>query len=283
MIGLYDRFTHGGMDRAAFARALAELAGSADAAAAIERQIAADTAAPPQVAPDDPHLSCDEVMVLGAGEGLRGLLCRPADAEGPLPGVLVVHENRGLNPHIADVTRRIALEGFCALGLDYLAPAGGTPTDEDAARDLIGTLDAEAVDRDSLAALAFLRGAGNGRVAAIGFCWGGAVVGRLATLDPALDGAIVYYGRAPEAERVPAIKAPLLLHYAGLDERINAGVPAFTAALDAAGTRYERHTYEGANHAFNNDASAARYDAAAAALAWGRSMAFLRRTLGPAR
>ncbi len=280
MIGLYDDFTHGRMDRAAFEAALAGLTGSADEAKAVERAIAADASTLPQVPADDPRVTSETVNVPGSGAGLTGLLARPAGAAGPLPGVLVIHENRGLNPHIADVTRRIALEGFLALGLDFLSPHGGTPADEDAARDLIGTLDADAVDRDGLAALDYLRGAGNGRVATIGYCWGGGVVGRLATKDPALDAAIVFYGRPPADETVGAIAAPLQLHYAGLDERINAGVPAFVAALEAAGKTYERHMYEGANHAFNNDASAARYDAEAAALAWGRSMAFLRRMPG---
>ena len=282
MIALYDDFTHGRLARAAFEAAMAERAGSAEAAAEAERAIAADASAPPQVAADDARLSCARVAIPGGQAGLSGYACRPSDAAGPLPGVLVVHENRGLNPHIEDVTRRIALEGFLALGLDFLSPHGGSPADEDRARDMIGELDPAAVDRDGLAALAWLRAEGTGRTGALGFCWGGAVSGRMATLDPALDAAVVYYGRPPAAEKVLAIGAALLLHYAGLDEKINAQVPAFVAALDAAGVAYERHDYPGANHAFNNDASAARHDPAAAALAWGRTVGFLRRALGGA-
>ncbi len=280
MIALYDDFTHGRMARADFEAAMAEKAGSAEAAAEAERAIAADAAAPPQVAADDARLGCLRVEIPGGRDGLTGYVCRPAGTTTPLPGVLVIHENRGLNGHIEDVTRRIALEGFLALGLDFLSPHGGTPDDEDRARDLIGELDPAAVDRDGLAALAWLRDQGTGRTATLGFCWGGAVSGRMATLDPALDAAVVYYGRPPAAEKAANVKAALQLHYAGLDEKINAQVPPFVAALDAAGVAYERHDYPGANHAFNNDASAARHDPAAAALAWGRTVGFLRRTLG---
>ena len=280
MIGLYDDFTHGRLARDAFEARMAEAAGSPEAASEAERAIAADAARPPVVAADDPQIAAERVAVRGGRPGLSGYLCRPAGAGAALPGVLVVHENRGLNPHIEDVTRRVALEGFLALGLDFLSSEGGTPADEDAARELIGSQDAAAVDGDAHAAMAYLREAGNGRTGAVGFCWGGAVVNRLATRDSELDAAVVYYGRAPEAEDARRIRAAVQLHYAGLDEKVNATAPGYLAALHAAGVAFERHDYPGTNHAFNNDASAARYHPEAAALAWGRTIAFLRRALG---
>jgi carboxymethylenebutenolidase len=195
--------------------------------------------------------------------------------------VLVIHENRGLNPHIRDVARRFAAEGFLALALDYLSPLGGTPADEDRAREMIGTLKPDDILASSRGAIRWLeaRPDGNGRAGAVGFCWGGAAVNELAVSDPELDAGVAYYGRQAAAERVPAIRAPLLLHYGGLDERINAGIPAYEAALKAAGKAYELHVYEGAHHAFNNDTAPARFNKEAADLAWGRTLAFLRRHL----
>lgn len=282
MIALYDAFTHGQMPRDRFEAELEALAGSAEAARAAEASIAADGRRGGLVAADDPRLVSERVVVPGGAAGLSGLLCRPA-GDAPLPGVLVIHENRGLNPHIEDVTRRMALEGFIALGLDFLSPGGGTPADEEAAREAIGGLDGKAVVADGKAALAHLRAIGTGPVGAIGFCWGGGVVGDLAATDPALDAAVVYYGRPPSAGPAEAIACPLLLHYAELDERINAMLPPFMAALEKAGKVHERHDYEGANHAFNNDTSAARYHPQSAALAWGRSVAFLKRHLSEGR
>jgi carboxymethylenebutenolidase len=196
--------------------------------------------------------------------------------------VIVVHENRGLNPHIEDVTRRLATDGFLALAVDFLSPVGGTPTDEDKAREMIGQLDQDQVVADAKAAVEWLKARpdSNGKVGIVGFCWGGGVVGRVATAVPDLAAGVVFYGRVPPLDAVPNIKAPLLLHYAGLDERINADVLAFEAALKAAGKPYTLHMYQGANHAFHNDTSQARYDPAAAKLAWERTVAFFKQQLG---
>jgi carboxymethylenebutenolidase len=198
-----------------------------------------------------------------------------------LPGVVVIHENRGLNPHIEDVTRRMALEGFVALAPDFLSASGGTPENEDQAREQIGKLDPEWTLKAALAAAEWLRAGdrSTGRVGAVGFCWGGGLVGRLATADPKLNAAVVFYGRVPPLADVPKIKAQLLLNYAGKDERINADVPAFQKALDEAGVRYSLHTYDGVEHAFHNDTSAARYNADAARLAWQRTVDLFKRTL----
>jgi carboxymethylenebutenolidase len=179
------------------------------------------------------------------------------------------------------VARRVAVGGFLALAVDFLSPAGGTPSDEDQARELIGKLDPAQTTANAIAAVAYLRGHpdGNGKVGAVGFCWGGGQVGQLAVNDPTLDAGVVYYGRTPDPADVPMIKAPLLLNYAGLDNRINETVPAFQQALDKAGVTYTLHMYEGANHAFNNDTSAERYNPEAAKLAWDRTLAFFAENL----
>ena len=212
---------------------------------------------------------------------MRGYLVKPADATGPLPAVIVIHENRGLNDHTRDVARRAALEGFVALAPDFLSPAGGTPADEDQARELIGGLDQAMLTGNLVATAEFLRGHedATGAVGVVGFCWGGGMALRLAVADPALNAAVAYYGSQPAAADVPAIKAKLMMHYAGLDDRINAGIPAFQAALDAAGTDYQIFVYDGVNHAFNNDTSEARYDKAAADLAWGRTIGLFKESL----
>lgn len=195
--------------------------------------------------------------------------------------MIVIHENRGLNGHIRDVARRMALEGFVALAPDFLSPAGGTPADEDRAREMIGALDPARTVADGVAAIAFLKAheATNGKVGAVGFCWGGGLVNNLAVNAPALDAGVAYYGRQADPADVPKIEAPLLLHYAGQDERINAGIDAYRKALEAAGKEFTIHMYEGAQHAFNNDTSDARYDKEAADLAWGRTVAFLKEKL----
>jgi carboxymethylenebutenolidase len=231
------------------------------------------------VAEDDARVTAERVQI---PEGPSGYFARPAQASGPLPGLVVVHENRGLNPHIEDVARRAALEGFVALAPDFLSAAGGTPADPEKAREMIGALSPEEAVADARRAVAWLaeQDGVNGKVGIVGFCWGGGIVGQVAVSEPELDAGVVFYGRTPPTESVPNIKAPLLLHYAGLDERINADVPAFREALDKAGLRYELHLYEGANHAFHNDTSAARYSAEAAKIAWSRTVEFLKRELG---
>jgi carboxymethylenebutenolidase len=280
IIDLYDRFTHGRMDRRTFLDRLATLAGGTPAAAALLPLLAADPTKAAIVPPDDPRLTTGRVTWAGPDGELAGHLARPRDA-GRLPAVIVIHENRGLNPHIEDVTRRMALEGFLALAPDMLSRDGGTPADEDLARAMIGRLDRERTLARLASAIPFLADhpAGNGRVGAIGFCWGGGMVNALATTAPDLAAGVAYYGRQIPAEQVPAIRAALLLHYAEHDAGINAGIEAYTAALRQHGKTFEAHTYPGTQHAFNNDTSAARYHAEAAALAWQRTVAFLRRHL----
>jgi len=232
------------------------------------------------VTEDDPRIRTARVEYAGEAGPVSGYLAQPAD-EARRPAVVVIHENRGLNPHIEDVTRRLAVDGFLALAPDGLSRLGGTPADADKARELIYTLPKEGARADFVAAVDWLasHAGSNGKVGCVGFCWGGTMSGQLAVHSPVLAAAVVYYGSQPAAEDVPRIRAPLLLHYAGLDERINAGIEPFVAAMKAAGTRYEMHLYDGVNHAFNNDTNAARYDAAAAQLAWGRTVEFLKKNL----
>lgn len=277
IIDLYDEFTHRGLDRRIFMRRLGELAGGTAAAAAALAVLRADPAKAALVPADDARVTAERVTFPGqGGRETSGYLVQPAEAAGPRGGVIVVHENRGLNPHIEDVARRVALGGFNALAVDFLSPAGGTPANEDQAREMIGQLDPAGVVADAQGAMAWLRGRpdSNGKVGIVGFCWGGGVVGRVAVAEPTLDAGVVFYGSQPPAEQVASIEAPLLLNYAGQDERINAGIPAFEEALKAAGVSYTMHIYEGAQHAFNNDTSEARYNAEAAQLAWERTLAF---------
>ncbi|WP_414471221.1 dienelactone hydrolase family protein [Microvirga sp. M2] len=280
IIDLYDDFTHGGMNRRSFLDRLAALAGSSAAATALLPFLQNNYAMAQTVQENDPRIATAMVDIPGP-QGLKGYLVKPKDSSGKLPTVLVIHENRGLNPHIKDVTRRIAAEGFIALGLDYLSPIGGTPDDEDKGRDMIGQLKAPDVIACGKAAVAYLKGLpdGNGKVGAVGFCWGGGAVNTLAVNEPDLNAGVAYYGGQPKAEDVPKIRAALMLHYGGLDERINAGIPAYEAALKQAGKTYEIYVYEGANHAFNNDTNAARYDKEVAGLAWSRTVGFLKKHL----
>lgn len=281
MINAYDEYTHLTLDRRGFMAKLTKLAGSSAAAAAIAPMLAANSARAAIVAPDDEGLEGEEITYPGAEGEMRGYLVRPREASAPLPAVIVIHENRGLNEHIRDVARRMALEGFVALAPDFLSPLGGTPANEDEARGMFGQLDPAQTVANGSATIAFLQEheGTNGNVGAIGFCWGGGTVNSLAVHAPDLDAGVAYYGRQPDADEVENISAPLLLHYAGLDERINAGIEEFTDALDAAGKEYTVHIYEGVNHAFNNDTSEARYDQEAAELAWQRTVAFLKEKL----
>jgi carboxymethylenebutenolidase len=283
IINLYDRFTHGFINRREFLDRLGELAGSAAAAAALVPLLQNDPAKAAAVAPDDLRLLSDLVTYPAPdGTKVSGYLARPKNKT-KRPAVIVIHENRGLVDHIKDVTRRLAVEGFLALGVDMLSPYGGTPADEDKARDMFAdkVKPEEAAPRIA-AAVGYLQQhpESTGNVGAIGFCWGGGMVNRLAVLSPGLKAGVAYYGVQVSADQVPAIQAPLLLHYAGNDERVDAGIPAYEAALKANGKRYTIYVYEGAQHAFNNDTSAARYNKAAADLAWGRTLAFLKDNLG---
>jgi carboxymethylenebutenolidase len=280
ILDLYAEYTHTPLARRDFLERLATLAGGMASALALLPLLQANKAAAAQVAAEDQRLKTERVtFVSGPDVELRGYVARPAEAK-KLPGVLVIHENRGLNPHIEDVTRRMALEGFLALAPDFLSASGGTPENEDQAREQIGKLDPDWVLKIAVAAASWLSSPrSTGRIGAVGFCWGGGVVGRLATMYSNLNAGVVFYGRVPPLADVPKIKAELLLHYAGEDERINADVPAFQKALDDAGVRYSLHMYEGVEHAFHNDTSAARYNAEAAQLAWKRTVDFFDRTL----
>ena len=274
IINLFDRFTHGGMNRRDFMEKLSLLAGSTAAATALLPVLENNYAQADVLPEGDPRITTQNLDYAGG----KGYFATPK-AAGKYPGVIIIHENRGLNPHIKDVARRMAAEGFAALAPDYLAELGGTPEDADQARDMIGTLKPEGIAAASSAALAAVKAntASNGKSGAMGFCWGGGTVNALAVADSGLSAGVAYYGRQAADADVPKITAPLLLHYASLDERINAGIPAFETALKAASKPYELHIYEGANHAFNNDTNAARYNKEAADLAWGRTVEFLKR------
>ena len=280
IIDLYDDFTHGGISRRLLLDRLAEIAGSSAAALALLPLLQNDYARAAIVAADDARLAIDTTSYDAGGTRISGYLTRPK-SKGKRPAVIVIHENRGLNPHIQDVARRLALEGFLALAVDMLSPLGGTPADEDKARDRIGTLNPRDTARWAAAAVLFLEhhAESTGKVGAVGFCWGGGMVNRLAVLAPDLKAAVAYYGLQPPASEVPSIKTALLLHYAGLDQRINAGIPAYEAALKANHKRFTIYMYPGVNHAFNNDTSN-RYDKAAAELAWSRTIAFFKQELG---
>ena len=281
IIDLYDEYTHAPLERREFLARLAGLSGSAAAALALVPVLECNYARAATVPTDDPRLDTGRTIYPGATGEIKAYMARPRGAA-KLPAVIVIHENRGLNPHIEDVTRRLALEGFFAFAPDLLSPLGGTPANEDTARDMIGKLDRKQMVQNAVAAVPFLKkhANGNGKVGVVGFCWGGSPAGELAVNAPDLDAAVVYYGQQPNAAEVENIRAPLLLHYAGLDARINAGIPAFVVALKAAHKKYTMHMYEGANHAFNNDTSEARYHKQAAEQAWSRTIAFLRENLG---
>ncbi|HEX5958625.1 MAG TPA: dienelactone hydrolase family protein [Hyphomicrobiaceae bacterium] len=282
MIDLYDEYTHITLDRRAYLARLTALVGTTAAATTITSLIEADQATAQIVAADDARLKTERVTFPGEGGEMAGYLARPANATGKLPGVIIIHENRGLVPHIQDVTRRMALEGFLALGPDFLHQSGGTPADEDKGRDMIGKLDRARTVANAVASLRYLKAhpLGNGKVGATGFCWGGGITNALAVAaGPDLSAAAPYYGAQPAAADVPRIKARLLLHYAQNDDRINAGIPAYRAALDKAGVKYELFTYDGTQHAFNNDTSAARYNKPAADLAWSRTVALFKDAL----
>ncbi len=281
MIDLYDQYTHLTLDRRGFMAKLTRLAGSGAAAAAIVPLIASNYAQAAIVAADDPRLAISDVTYPGGAGDVKGYLAMPADRTAKLPGVVVIHENRGLNPHIKDVTRRLALEGFVALGVDLLSRLGGTPASDDEAAKMFQGIDRDGLVADAVAAVPYLAGRAeaNGKVGAVGFCFGGGIVNLMAVASPQLLAAVAYYGAQPAAADAAKIKAKLMLHYAGLDQRIDAGIPAYEAALKAAGVDYQIFVYDGVNHAFNNDTSAARYDKAAAELAWSRTVAFLKATL----
>jgi carboxymethylenebutenolidase len=281
IIDLYDEFTHGGMTRRELLDRLAQLGGGAAAASALLAVLQNDYARAAIVDENDPRLVTETASYDAAGTRMSGYLAR-LKGGGKRPAVLVIHENRGLNPHIRDLARRIAVEGFLAFAVDALSEGGGTPADEDKAREMIGALDRAATVARIAAAVPFLakHAESSGKVGAVGFCWGGAMTNRVAAAGTGLAAAVPYYGSTLPAEEVPKVGCALLLQYAGQDQRINAGIPAFEAALKQHGKKFELYVYEGAQHAFNNDTNPARYDKAAAELAWGRTIAFLKQQLG---
>lgn len=283
-IALYDRYTHEGLDRRAFMSELTRLAGSAAAASALLATIAADPAAAAIVAEDDKRIVGRRMSwPVGGGRMMKGYQVEPRTASKPLGSVLVIHENRGLNAHIEDVARRVGMAGYRALAVDFLSPAGGTPADQDAARAAIGKLDLGQSAADAVATLNLLRSlpGSNGKAGAVGFCWGGGMVNRIAVAaGRSLDAGVPYYGPAPDPSLAPRVEAAMQLHYAGLDERVNATGLPWSEALRAAGKTAEAHVYPGVNHAFHNDTSAERYNAEAAKLAWERTLDFFTRTIG---
>ena len=277
VLKLFDQYVHGLLSRRGFLTSASKYAVGAVTAEVLLAELSPNFAQAQQIQGNDPRISARYVEIPSPqGYGtVRGYLVQPAAPKGKLPTVLVVHENRGLNPHIEDIARRLALDNFIAFAPDALYPLGGYPGDEDKARELFPKLDQTKTRADFLAAAAYLRvlSQGNGKVGAVGFCYGGGVSNFLATQIPDLGAAVPFYGNQPAAADAARIKAPLLLQYAANDERINAGWPAYEAALKAAGVRYEAHVYPGTQHGFNNDTTP-RYDEAAAKLAWQRTVAF---------
>lgn len=281
IINLYDSFTHGGISRREFLDRLAALAGSTAAAVALLPLLQNDYAKAAIVAETDPRLAVDSVSYDSPKGKIKGYLARPK-AKGKRPAVIVIQENRGLNPHIQDIARRLALEGFLAFAPDLLSVSGGTPPDEDQARDLHAKTDPKDLTIAAVAAVPFAlhHAESNGNVGVVGFCFGGGVANLMAAENPDLKAVVVYYGLQIPKEKVTAIRAPLLLHYAELDQRVNAGTAAYEAALKENGKHYRIYIYPGVNHAFNNDTNSARYNKPAADLAWARTLAFFREQLG---
>ena len=280
LMDLYEKYSQGSLDRREFLKRIALVAGSVAAASAFVPLLGRDPAWAQIVAKDDARLIVEYVKYAGETGEVRANFARPK-GDTKMPGVVVIHENRGLNGHIEDVTRRVALEGFLALAPDALSPLGGTPEDSEKAPALLGQLDKEKTTKNFLAAVKYLKThpLSNGKVGVVGFCWGGAMANQVAVHSSDVVAAVPYYGAVPATEDVPKIKASLLLHYAGIDERINAGIPAFEQALKKASVNYKIYMYEGAQHAFNNDTAPTRYNKDAAQLAWQRTIAFLREKL----
>ncbi|MGV8879261.1 MAG: dienelactone hydrolase family protein [Sphingobacteriaceae bacterium] len=278
IISLYDAYTHSQLSRKSFIKKLAILTGSTAMALTILPLLENNyvTAAPFK----DDSVVTGNVTYSGAEGDMKAVLAKPKGKKN-LGCVLVIHENRGLNPHIINVTKRVAAAGFLALGVDALSPFGGTPADEDKGRELIGKLDEEKNLQSYLKGLDYIRAHpdGNGKTGCIGFCWGGSMANKLAVNDPKLLAAVAYYGSQPSAEDVSKIKASVMLHYGGLDERINAGIPACEQALKQNNIDYKIYIYEGVNHAFNNDTSPTRYNETAAKLAWKRTLDLFKKKL----
>jgi carboxymethylenebutenolidase len=281
VIDLYDEFIHGGMNRRDFLDRLTRIVGSSAAAIAAMSLLQSDFALAEMVPAKDPRLATDRITYDSPKGKVSGYLARPK-AMGKRPTILVIHENRGLHPHIQDVARRFAVEGFLACAVDLLSLVGGTPPKEDEALALHKKLNMNDAVVALVAAVSFLKKhpESTGKVGTVGFCFGGLMVNRLAVSSRELDAGVAYYGRQVPADQVPKISAPLLLHYAENDKNVNAGIAAYEAALKANKKRYTLYQYPGTQHAFNNDTGKARYNKAAADLAWGRTLAFFKQTLG---
>ncbi len=279
-IDLYDRYTKGHLDRREFLKRLTVLAGSTAAAVGLLPLIENKYAGAQFVAEDDSRLDVGYIGYPGETGEVRAYSARPR-GDSKQACVIVIHENRGLNPHTEDVARRVALEGFLAIAPDALSPLGGTPKDVDEARNKMRELDSEATVKNYVAAVKYLKThpQSTGKVGCMGFCWGGGMTNQVAVLAPDLIAAVPFYGRQPDPEDVSKIKASLLIHYAGLDERINAGIPAFEEAMKKASVNYKIYMYQGAAHAFFNDTSPERYNKEAAELAWKRTIAFFNEKL----
>ena len=281
LLNIFDQYVHGGIDRRGFLERAAKFAVGGVTAGMLLDQLS-PVFAMQQVKSDDPRVKGEYVSYPSpnGSEKTKGYLVKPANASGRLPGVLVVHENRGLNPHIEDIARRIAVDNYIAFAPDALAPLGGYPGDEDKARELFTKLDQAKTREDFVAAANWLKARPDctRKIGAVGFCYGGGIVNMLATRLPDLAAAVPFYGNQPSAEDAARIKAPMLIHYAEHDDRINAGWPAFEAALKAHHVSYQEFTYPGTQHGFNNDTTP-RYDADAAKLAWSRTMDFFARHL----
>ena len=281
LLNIFDQYVHGGIDRRGFLERAAKFAVGGVTAGMLLDQLS-PVFAMQQVKSDDPRVKGEYVSYPSpnGSEKTKGYLVKPANASGRLPGVLVVHENRGLNPHIEDIARRIAVDNYIAFAPDALAPLGGYPGDEDKARELFTKLDQAKTREDFVAAANWLKARPDctRKIGAVGFCYGGGIVNMLATRLPDLAAAVPFYGNQPSAEDAARIKAPMLIHYAEHDDRINAGWPAFEAALKAHHVSYQEFTYPGTQHGFNNDTTP-RYDEAAAKLAWSRTIAFFNENL----
>ena len=279
---LFDAYVHGTIDRRGFLDRAQKFAVGGMTAAMLLTTLSPDFARAQVVPKDDSRIkteTLDYASPNGSGT-VKGYLAKPANMTGKLPMVLVVHENRGLNPHIEDITRRLALDNFVAFAPDALTPLGGYPGDEDKAREQFAKLDQKKTAEDFMAAANYLksRPESNGKLGAVGFCFGGGVVHMLSTRLPELNAGVPFYGNHPAAAEVVKVKAPLLIQFAGIDERINAAWPTYEAALKAANANYTAHVYPGTQHGFNNDTTP-RFDAAAAKLAWGRTLEFFNKTL----
>jgi carboxymethylenebutenolidase len=279
---LFDAYVHGVVDRRGFLEKAQKFAVGGLTAAGLLAALSPDFASAQQIPKDDKRLATATVELPSpAGYGTaKGYLVRPAGVQGKLPTILVVHENRGLNPHIEDIARRLALEGYLVFAPDALAPLGGYPGDEDKARNLFATLDQKKTAEDFVASAQWLQAHpdSTGKLGTVGFCYGGSVAHALSVRLPGLSAAVPFYGNHPAAEDAAKVKAPLLIHFAGVDERINAAWPVYEAALKAAGARFTAHQYAGTQHGFNNDTTP-RFDATAAKLAWERTLAFFSQTL----